>query len=198
MPGRKFGFVYQFKIVLLDTEPPVWRRIQLRADCSFWELHVALQDAMGWLDYHLHLFKVVHPVKGVGEIGIPSEDDADFGWTILPGWRQKVSDWMSTESGGNTADYQYDYGDNWCHKVVLEKILPREKGVKYPRCVDGKRACPPVDCGGVWGYEEICQGKSEFQDEFKDYDPGEFHPEKVKFDDPKKRFRIMTSPDDGD
>ena len=88
------------------------------------------------------------------------------------------------------AEYTYDFGDDWEHIVTLEKILPRDKGVEYPRCFQGKRACPPEDCGGIWGYEEICQGKSEFQDYYKDFDSEYFDVNKVHFDNPEKRWKM--------
>jgi hypothetical protein len=53
--------------------------------------------------------------------------------------------------------YEYDFGDSWEHGIVIEKILPPETGVKYPRCIAGKRACPPEDVGGVWGYAEFLE-----------------------------------------
>jgi hypothetical protein len=73
---------------------------------------------------------------------------------------------------------------------LLEKIIPCQEGVTYPVCLAGKMACPPEDCGGVWGYGDICKGKSEFQPEFKDYDPAYFDPKMVVFEDSKKRFKI--------
>ena len=71
----------------------------------------------------------------------------DFGREVLPRWKQKIADYFSMEN--RTADYVYDFGDNWEHKIQLEKILPREKDIKYPICIKGKRACPPEDCGGI-------------------------------------------------
>jgi hypothetical protein len=72
---KKFDQVYQFKITLKGTKPPVWRRIQVPETYSFWDLHVAIQDAMGWSDYHLHLFEMVNPSTGIKmEIGIPDEE----------------------------------------------------------------------------------------------------------------------------
>lgn len=88
------------------------------------------------------------------------------------------------------ADYRYDFGDDWQHKVELEKILPRNKGVRYPLCLAGRRACPPEDCGGIWGYAEICQGESEFQEAYVDYDPEHFDPQGVYFSDPDRRRRF--------
>jgi len=86
--------------------------------------------------------------------------------------------------GNKTAEYTYDFGDGWEHKVVLEKILPVEKDTEYPRCIAGKRVCPPEDCGSYPGYEEICRGTHEFQEEFGDFDPEHFDKSDVIFYDP--------------
>lgn len=106
---------------------------------------------MGWFDRHLHEFRV----KGLGRkefiFGIPDEEfDYD---EILPGWKHKISRFI--DQANPVCEYVYDFGDNWRHKVELEDILPAEKDVSYPRCLKGKRACPPEDCGGPWGYEEL-------------------------------------------
>lgn len=147
---------------------------------------MGIQDAMGWSDYHLHEFQMLDPSgKLEVRIGIPDED---FGEDIIPGWDKKIASYFSLENPA--ANYTYDFGDNWEHTVQLEKILPREDSASYPRCIGGKRACPPEDCGGVPGYEEICQGKSDFQEEYKHYDPEHFDVEEIKFDDPDKRRRI--------
>jgi len=95
---KKSDRMYQFKITLGDTKPPVWRRIRLPETYSFWDLHVAVQDAMGWSDYHLHQFEMLNPSIGMKvEIGIP---DKEFGWDreILPGWKQQIADYFSIEN----------------------------------------------------------------------------------------------------
>ena len=141
--------VYQFKISLVGIEPPIWRRIHVPSDYSFWDLHVAIQDAMGWLDYHLHVFQIVNPdTKKLEEIGIPDEDGE---LDILPGWEFWIADYFSSE--GVRAEYEYDFGDSWEHEVVLEKILDQE--IDSPVCLAGERHCPPEDCGGIGGYEDF-------------------------------------------
>jgi hypothetical protein len=125
---KKFDMVYKFKITLKRIKPPIWRRIQVPETYTFWDLHVAIQDVMGWLDYHLHHFEIFNPSTGVREeIGIPDED---FEWSriILPGWEQKIADYFSIDN--DKAEYIYDYGDNWEHIIKLEKILPHKKGNK--------------------------------------------------------------------
>lgn len=190
MRGKKFDNVYQFKITLMDTKPPVWRRMQVPETYTFWELHVAIQDAMGWMDSHLHEFRLINPSTGIkGWIGIPDEEN-EFPRDdeILAGWNQKIAKWFSTKN--RKAYYIYDFGDGWEHTVALEKILPRDKNVKYPICLDGRRACPPEDCGSIPGYEDICQGKHEFQEEYKDYDPEHFEPQETYFDDPEEHLKL--------
>lgn len=186
---KDFKQVYQFKITLKDTKPPVWRRIQVPETYTFRDLHVAIQDAVGWEDAHLHEFKIRQtPLERETIFGIPDEDS---GWDIieiLPGWEHNIADNFSMDF--KKAEYTYDFGDDWEHIVTLEKIFPLDKGVSYPRCIQGKMACPPEDCGGIWGYEEICQGKSEFQDYYKDFDPKYFDVNKVHFDNPEKRWKM--------
>ena len=97
------------------------------------------------------------------------------------------------------ADYTYDFGDNWKHQIELEEILPRDKNIKYPICIDGKRACPPEDCGGVWGYEDFLRilndPADERHEEMLEWIGGEFDPEhfdakEVIFDNPDKRRKM--------
>jgi len=98
MGKEKFNNVYQFKITLKDTNPPVWRRIQAPANYTFWDLHVAVQDAMGWSDYHLHEFTLKNPSTGLdSDIGIPDEE-GDFEDNMLAGWKLKISEWFSLEN----------------------------------------------------------------------------------------------------
>ena len=191
---RKFERVLQFKLTLKGINPAVWRRIQVPESYTFWDLHVAIQDVFGWLDYHLHEFELMNPESGeIAAIGIP-EDEELFDRKVLPGWKQKITDWFS--GGYRSALYTYDFGDNWEHIVRLEKILPREAKKKYPCCVAGKRACPPEDCGGIWGYRDFLKVlKNPDHEEYADllnwaggkFDPEHFDPEKVRFLDPLKR-----------
>jgi len=192
---KKFNQVYQFKITLQGIKPPIWRRIQVPETYTFWDLHVAIQDAMGWLDYHLHEFEILNPATdSMVNIGLP---DDDFAKRVLLGWNQKIADYFTMENP--SANYMYDFGDGWEHKIQLEKILPREKDVIYPVCIKGKRACPPEDCGGVGGYENFLEIiKNPEHDEYEEmlewageaYDPEHFDPKEVKFDDPDKRRKI--------
>lgn len=193
--------IYQFKIELQEITPTVWRRILVPETYSFWDLHVAIQDAMGWLDYHLHAFQIrrKHSRKAT-DIGIPDvyglieDNEVHAGWEIpIPDYFQDV---------GASARYEYDFGDSWCHEVVLEGVLLKEKGQKYPRCIDGAQACPPEDCGGVYGYYRMLEVLADPNDDEHDdmlewlggrYDPQEFAPRMVKFDNPKNRLKRVLS-----
>jgi hypothetical protein len=185
------GKILQVKIVLQEIKPQIWRRILIPGDSTFWDLHVAIQDSMGWNDTHLHAFRLPSC-----EIGIP--DDFGFGdIETRPGWKVSVAKMIGV---GESIPYEYDFGDGWLHKVTLEKVLESETGVTYPVCVAGKRACPPEDCGGSYGYsrllEVLSNPKHPEHDEMTewigdDYAPEEFSPESVFFYDPKERLKSM-------
>ncbi len=193
---KKSERVYHFKITLKGINPPVWRTIQVPETYTFWDLHVAVQDAMGWQDCHLHDFAVHNPQAQTKErIGIP-DDDAEFDLDILPGWDHNISDYFSTKN--STATYVYDYGDNWEHAVKFEKIVPRDKEKKYPRCIAGERACPPENCAGIYGYQQFLEaimdpGHKSHEDFLQwagaDVEPERFSPNEVHFDDPRKRWK---------
>jgi hypothetical protein len=195
--------VLQFHIELLEIEPFVWRCIQVPAKYNFWDLHVAIQDAMGWLDYHLHAFRVKLPrKKKIIEIGIPIEEEY-YDEPTTPGWEILITDYF--KEPGNLAPYMYDFGDGWHHDVLLEGILLKDKDAKYPRCIAGERACPPEDCGGVLGYYELIdvlknskhpdyQGHVEWlkshAKNYHPYNPDYFDPEEVEFSNPKERWKM--------
>jgi hypothetical protein len=190
--------VYQFKVSLLEITPPIWRTIQMPETSSFWELHVALQDAMGWLDYHLHLFRMSKPgTDEEAKIGIPDDDPFEGDEPILPGWEVSIAPYFP--HAGVVARYDYDFGDGWEHEITIEAIVPRRKGEKYPLCLGGGRACPPEDCGGVGGYEDLLavirdpsheEHESMLQWLGGRFDPEKFDPKKVTFDDPAKRWQL--------
>jgi hypothetical protein len=195
---KVFDRVYQFKITLRETKPAVWRRIQVPETYTFWGLHVAIQDSMGWFDCHLHEFVIRDP-KTAGEvfIGIP-DDEFPSMRTTLACWQQKVSDWFSPER--RTARYDYDFGDGWTHDVRLEKILPRDENVQYPVCVDGEMSCPPEDVGGTGGYEDFLRILSDPSNAEHarmlewaggEFNPTEFDPREVEFDDPQERLKAL-------
>jgi hypothetical protein len=188
------SYIYQFKITLKGTKKKIWRRVQVPSNYNFWDLHVAIQDVMGWLDYHLHQFEVINPNTGDSElIGMPDDEDHD---RIISGEKAKISDYFL--SAKDKSNYTYDFGDSWKweHEVVLENILLAIAGDKYPQCIDGERSCPPEDCGGVCGHERLLEvianpNHPEYEERMEwlgdDFSPGEFDPKVIEFSDPKKR-----------
>jgi hypothetical protein len=184
-----------------EIQPPIWRRILVPEKYSFWDLHVAIQDAMGWQDYHLHMFRIRRKhAHEVDEIGIPDEDACEGDSEILPGWEIPISSYF--QEVGDVAEYLYDFGDDWHHVILFEGILLKEKKKKYPQCLGGERACPPEDCGGVDGYYHLLEVLADSSDEEYEevvtwvggkYDANKFDAGKVKFDNPKKRWKIAFS-----
>ena len=205
MTKNRSNILYQFRIALSEIEPTIWRIIQVPSGYSFWDLHVAIQEAMGWLDYHLHAFRVRMPHKRKEiEIGIPNDEEYDH--PVLPGWEVPITRVFAEP--GEMATYDYDFGDGWSHTVLLEGILLKEKGAKYPLCIAGQRACPPEDCGGVPGYYQLLEiladpnhlEHQEYNEWLKGhaknyypYKPDEFNPAEVKFWDPKRRWKMAFS-----
>ena len=138
--------VYQLKIALRDIRPPIWRRVLVVPTTTLARLHHIIQSAMGWRGGHLHSFEV----DGI-QYTEPYEGDLDYGQ--LDETKVLLKRVLSRE--GRSMAYVYDFGDDWRHKITLEKILPVNPNLTYPVAVTGKRACPPEDCGGAWGYASI-------------------------------------------
>lgn len=188
--------IYQFKITLQYIKPAIWRRIQVPGSYSFWDLHCAIQDSMGWDDSHLHEFVIFNPKSGIeNRIGLPCDGWEDL--DLLTGWETKISSYFSLEN--KKAIYTYDFGDGWSHQVVLEKILPIDPQLQYPHCSAGKRACPPEDCGGVPGYECLLQAMSDPRHpEYKNYiewlgckfDSEKFNSAFIRFNNPSRRLKM--------
>jgi len=186
--------ILRFRIDLLGTAPSIWRRIEVPADYTFWDLHVVIQDSMGWTDTHLHAFEV-ESGSSVQEIGIP---DFDADESVVPGWEVRLSEHF--KSPGDRIIYEYDFGDSWRHSILLEAEAPAEPGVAYPRCVDGARKCPPEDCGGPYRFDEFLEAISDPSHEEHDellqwcggsFDAEEFDPEDIRFDDPDERRKLL-------
>jgi hypothetical protein len=134
--------IYQLHIFILGISPMIWRRIKIRSDSTIADLHYIIQIVMGWTDSHLHRFIIHGKHYGIAQIGgMWFSDDpkvvklSDFGWRS----RERFL-------------YEYDFGDNWQHQIRVEAILTPESNCFYPACIDGKRACPPEDCGGPWEF----------------------------------------------
>jgi hypothetical protein len=148
---RSSSTAYQLRVTLLDTRPPVWRRILVPPEASAEYLHEAIQASMGWYDCHLHHFLLG---KAPDEISVePPDPENDGGFPTMDSTHLTIRELL--RRGLGNARYEYDFGDSWRHSVRFEKEVPLEPGMTLPQCVDGKRACPPEDCGGAYGYAEI-------------------------------------------
>lgn len=191
-------YVHQFLIVLSGTNPLVWRRIQVPAEYSFWDFHVAIQDAMGWEDRHLHEFQLSDDgARQTVAIGIPT-DVSSPDRPVVPSWTVPLSKHFTPRVGHRwPIRYVYDFGDGWEHVLIHEGFEPAKKSQTYPRCLAGERRCPPEDCGGVHGYAEFLNAigdaahprHAEMTEWIKGiWTPAAFEARRVKFDDPEKRW----------
>lgn len=163
--------IYQIKVSLQDSQPPIWRRFLVRSDVGLDELHDVLQIVMGWQDYHLHQFYVgttryapIYPdMEPMGELD-----------------EQLVQLDQVAPGPGAQFDYEYDFGDSWMHTLLLEEILPPETEQDVPRCIEGQGACPPEDVGGVWGYrlflEALQDPEHPEHEHYSEWIGGEFDP----------------------
>ena len=144
--------IYQIKVTLLGTKPPIWRRLLVPASMTLAKLHDVLQTAMGWAGGHMHEFRTADR-----HFGIPDPEDRSMGMQVENERSIRLSSVL--RSAGTKLIYTYDFGDNWEHAVVLEKLLPAQLSLdlEYPICIDGKLACPPDDCGGIPGYYELIE-----------------------------------------
>jgi hypothetical protein len=141
-PGTK---IYTCKVTLQASDPPIWRRFQIPADVTLGDLHYTLQIVMGWTNSHLHMFEIgrerytaVYPDVFDDDEPLNEEEDVELREVI--------------KRKGAKLRYEYDFGDSWFHELRLEDVSAAQPGVRYPRCLEGERACPPEDCGGMHGY----------------------------------------------
>jgi hypothetical protein len=180
--AKEPGVVYQLKITLRDIKPPIWRRVQVK-DCTLSQLHNIIQTCMGWDGYHLHSF----------EIGGEQYSEPDPDGMMETEDERKVKLSQVVAGGIKKFTYTYDFGDNWEHVIQVEKTLEAEAGVRYSRCIIGKRACPPEDCGGPWGYAEFLEAirdpKHERHEELLEWVGGEFDPEKLDIEAVNEELR---------
>lgn len=166
---------FQTQIAMARYRPKIWRRLLIRSDLLLSDFHRAIQITMGWENCHLHQF-----IKN--NTFYTEHLDDDFGWGDMNNVDYKdlrISDLLEKEK--DKIDYEYDFGDSWHHDVILEKILPVDVTMKYPACTDGKLACPPEDCGGIWGYANLLKilkhpDHKEYE-EYLEWIGGKFDPE---------------------
>jgi hypothetical protein len=143
--------LYQLKVTLKWSKPPIWRRIVVRGGLKLNLLHDVIQIAMGWTDSHLHQFMTgsrdTRRFYGVS--------DPEAGSDMLNERRYTVADLAPRVKAKFV--YEYDFGDGWEHEIAVENILPPDPGLKHPTCLAGANACPPEDCGGIHGYSYLLE-----------------------------------------
>ncbi len=144
--------ILQIKIDLKDSKPNITRTVLVADNMTFADLHNLIQSAMGWYDSHLHQFSIGDNLWN-GGIAISTKPELDFFDdpfdSSLDGSEIKLSEYLKE---GTKLSYEYDFGDGWQHKLSVQKVLTPDPKIKYPTCIKGKNACPPEDCGGIWGY----------------------------------------------
>ena len=192
--------VYQFKIVLKGIKPPIWRRIQVPSTYTLYDLHVVIQNVMGWLDSHSHKFSVLTIYGQSLVFGIPTDENTDLLHEdiIIPDWKYNL--YIFEVLFKRIFEYYYDR-ENWIFKIDFEKVVCAEADVIYPRCIKGRRASPPENCDGMLRYAELLTilADSEHQ-EHEDskewiesqtggsFDSEHFDPAEIVFNDPKARL----------
>lgn len=171
--------IHTIRITLRDSNPPIWRRVAMPSNATLGYLHQVIQIAMGWTDSHLHQFILEDKSRGIPDpkaLAKLLREGRHEEWLAAQRstrvFAPKVAPFGDSlemdgedEAGVALADvcpkvkdrlmYEYDFGDSWEHTIEVQKIEPPRRGVKYPICLAGKRACPPEDCGGIWGYYRL-------------------------------------------
>lgn len=176
---------YSLRIELTRIEPLIWRRLLVPATITLPKLHRAIQGAMGWTNSHLHQFHIDQVRYGEPD----PYDDADL--------MDEKGVKLSALLVGQVREfiYDYDFGDDWQHRVVLEQSQPGHPAWNGSLCAAGQRACPPEDVGGVWGYEEflrvIADAKHEQHIDMLSWVGGIFDPEGFDVNSANVRIRKL-------
>lgn len=199
----------RFKIRILAIRPPIWRRIEVPGNFTFWDFHCAIENAFEWEDHRAHEFRpwprgrYTGPPRYLEVIG-SSDYDRDttpdhYSWQVRLAKRFETprDRWLYARLPG-----MGDFSNDWEHEVVFEGAEKRSPGISEPVCLGGRRAAPPRDCCGLRGYDELVRARSgeadeserwfdpEFYEEYQDFDPDFFDREAVFFSDPKRSLEI--------
>jgi hypothetical protein len=183
--AKDTGKTYQLKIELEGASPPIWRRVLVPGQISLGRLHAVIQIAMGWDNSHLHRFAI-----GKQAYSDPAFELEEFsGVPVLDEDEALLTD--VAPRAGKVIDYMYDFGDSWKHHIKVEKILKQGPAIGSDvTCIDGARACPPEDCGGVWSYENMLEvlkdPKHEEHESIREWLGGEFDPEAFDLEETNK------------
>ena len=180
--------VYQIKVTLEGIRPPIWRRVHVASDTTLAKFHMVLQHVMGWTNSHLHQFVIR------GQYFAPRDVFSEFGGPKM-GSETKTTLADVVSGPKSRMRYEYDMGDSWLHDIVVEKALSAEAGAQYPVCLAGARACPPEDCGGIGGYEELLEAVADPQherhEELLEWVGGSFDAERFDLDVVNRRLNAF-------
>ena len=173
--------IIELKISLNETQPLIWRRIQVEKNITFFELHHIIQISMGWKNCHLFEFNIHNYRIGCMDEEFFEDDDKTIDANTV------TLDATLIEPN-EKFQYEYDLGDGWQHLIQVEDFFPKDNKTKYPICIDGALSCPPEDCGGIGGYYNMLEIiKDKDHPEYKEikqwlgkgYDPAKFDIGKV-------------------
>ena len=159
-PRKSTKTVVRLRIALMEHTPTIWRRLLVPGEIKLAKVHDIFQAAMaGWLDYHLHCFEIDGQRYGTPDPNWELDDIDEQGVVFTDAVKERTR-----------FVYEYDFGDSWRHEVVVESIEPVPLVLKFAVCLDGQRACPPEDCGGVHGYAQLLEAIADpDHEEFDDY-----------------------------
>ena len=177
--------VYQLRLTFADIEPTIWRRLLVGNDITLQRLHRIIQAVGGWESCHLHEFVIAGTRYGRAhpEWELPQERDATAPLSTLP------------LVEGRAFPYVYDFGDHWKIEILLEQVLPLERERAYPLCLDGARAFPPEDSGGIYGYalllEALADPEHPQHTERRNWAGQDYDPERFDVEETNERLRLL-------
>ena len=143
--------IIQLKITIENSKPAIWRRVRVEKQTTFFELHHIIQIVFGWQNYHAYEFFIDNHKLGAPDDYMKNVPSTDEG--VIDA-RDITLDSLIVQPR-ETFRYEYDFGDSWMHRIVVERFLPKEELAQYPYCMSGKYSSPPEDCGGMPGYYDL-------------------------------------------
>ena len=148
------GQIATLRIELLDTDPLIWRQLEVSTSSTLKDLHTLIQAAMGWANQHLWEFRVGRQVYGQ-----PMSGEAWGSPTIVNAGKVRLADLLKPRK--TVIDYTYDMGDSWEHRLTITDVRPVDPALVYPRYLGGERPAPPEDCGGVPGFYAALEARDD-------------------------------------
>jgi hypothetical protein len=185
---------YVLRVNIADSRPKIWRKLSVPGDYTLGDLHYILQIAFGWENGHMHSFTVNSTEYGmpVGDMGFDDDFDVIDEETVCLS-RLNLQPKQKFK-------YLYDFGDSWLHEITVSKIVPigdEDEELMRPRCLDGERAGPLEDSGGIWGYQEMLEVlKDPHHEEYEEIHEwaGDIDPENAGLEDINARLEQIFKP----